>query len=289
MGSIMLKRFKLYLELVKFEHSIFALPFAYLGAILAAPRGMPSWRSFLFITLAMVGARTFGMAMNRLADLRYDKINPRTKDWPLAKGLIKRPQVILLMTLSLCLFLYSAASLNSLALMLTPLAVLLLVVYPFLKRVSWASHFTLGMILGCAPIGGWVGMRGELSVAPILLGAAVMFWVAAFDVIYAFLDIDFDKEHNLKSIPASFGIKRSLAAIKVMHAACLLLLIGIGIALRLGFFYWAGIATAAAILRREHSLVLSMDAKAINAAFFKLNGALSIAFFIFTLIDRGIG
>lgn len=284
----MLNRIKLYLELVKFEHSIFALPFAYIGAVLAQSAGFPKWDKILFITLAMIGARTFGMCMNRLADLRYDKLNPRTKDWPLPKGLIAKPSVIALMLASLFLFLYSGACLNKLALMLTPIAIFLLTIYPFLKRISFASHFGLGMVLGCAPIGGWIGIKGELGLIPLLLGAAVMLWVSAFDIIYAFLDIEFDKEHSLKSIPVAFGMQRSLAAIKGMHIACLLLLIAIGVALKVGFFYWAGIAIAAAILKREHRLILSMDAKSINAAFFKLNGALSIALFVFTIIDRSL-
>jgi 4-hydroxybenzoate polyprenyltransferase len=273
-----------FVELVKFEHTIFALPFAYLGAILACEM-VPSFYYWVWITLAMVGARTAGMALNRLIDRRIDANNPRTQMRALPKQLIPLWQVWLLSITSFVLLLFSAYKLNSLCLILSPLAVVLLVGYSWLKRWTWLSHLGLGAVLACAPIGGWLAIMGRFDITPIILGLGVLFWAAGFDLIYATQDVDFDRQNKLYSIPQSFGIKNALFVSRFFHILTVVALIMIGGMTSLGLCYWIGVITTTILLAYEHSLVSPTDLSRVNQAFFIINGWISLGLFGFTIVD----
>ncbi|SJZ68008.1 4-hydroxybenzoate polyprenyltransferase [Selenihalanaerobacter shriftii] len=276
-------KIKLIMKLIKFEHTIFALPFAYMGAILAA-EGIPSWSKVLWITLAMVGARSAAMAWNRLLDWKVDAANPRTESRVLPQNLLSKIEVILFIVFSLALLLVAAWQLNPLAFKLSPLAVFLLIFYSYTKRFTWLCHLVLGFTLGMAPVGSWVGVTGEISLAPILVGIAVMFWVAGFDIIYAIQDLEFDREHGLYSIPVKFGLERSLRITVAFHTITFLLFAFIGKYLTLGWLYAIGIAIVGLLLYKENTLVKS-DFDKVKFAFFNINSIVSITIFIFTLAD----
>ncbi|HMK49933.1 MAG TPA: UbiA-like polyprenyltransferase, partial [Thermodesulfovibrionales bacterium] len=212
-----MSRIKIYLEMIKFQHSIFALPFAYLGAFLAEMR-VPSLMTILWITIAMVGARSFAMAANRLIDMEIDRRNPRTADRALPKGLLSISNVILFSAASLIVFLFAVYNLAPICRSLWPLVVVPFVVYPYTKRFTWLSHFVLGLCLGLAPVGAWIAVTNTVSLDPFLIGVAVLCWVAGFDIFYAMQDVDFDRAHNLYSIPARFGIRSSLMLTKLLHS-----------------------------------------------------------------------
>jgi len=276
-------KIKLIMKLVKFEHTIFALPFAYMGAVLAA-QGIPSWGKVLWITLAMVGARSAAMAWNRLVDWEIDADNPRTKDRVLPKNLLSRLEVVIFIIASLTLLLISAWNLNPLAFKLSPLAVFLLIFYSYTKRFTWLCHLVLGFTLGMAPVGSWIGVTGQISLAPFLVGIAVMFWVAGFDIIYAIQDYEFDQEHGLYSIPAKFGPQTSLRVTVIFHTITFLLLTFVGFYLNLSWFYAIGILIVGILLYVENTLVKS-DFEKVKFAFFNINSIVSITIFIFTLAD----
>lgn len=279
-----LNRLLQFVELVKFEHTIFALPFAYLGAILAYEM-IPSFYYWIWITLAMVGARTAGMALNRLIDRCIDANNPRTQDRALPKGLIPIWQVWLLSIASFVLLLFSAYKLNPLCLILSPLAVVLLVGYSWLKRFTWLSHLGIGAVLSCAPIGGWLAIYGKFDIIPMLLGIGVLFWAAGFDLIYATQDVDFDRQNKIYSIPQSFGIENALIVSRFFHVITIITLIIIGGMTSLGLYYWFGVLITAILLIYEHSLVSPTDLSRVNQAFFTINGWVSIGLFGFTVMD----
>ncbi|WP_176941717.1 MULTISPECIES: UbiA-like polyprenyltransferase [unclassified Candidatus Frackibacter] len=276
-------KIKLIMKLVKFEHTIFALPFAYMGAVLAA-QGIPSWGKVLWITLAMVGARSAAMAWNRLVDWEIDADNPRTKDRVLPKNLLSRLEVVIFIIASLTLLLISAWNLNPLAFKLSPLAVFLLIFYSYTKRFTWLCHLVLGFTLGMAPVGSWIGVTGQISLAPFLVGIAVMFWVAGFDIIYAIQDYEFDQEHGLYSIPAKFGPQTSLRVTVIFHTITFLLLTFVGFYLNLSWFYAIGILIVGILLYVENTLVKS-DFEKVKFAFFNINSVVSITIFVFTLAD----
>jgi 4-hydroxybenzoate polyprenyltransferase len=273
-----------FVELVKFEHTIFALPFAYLGAILACEM-VPSFYYWVWITLAMVGARTAGMVLNRLIDRRIDANNPRTQMRALPKQLIPLWQVWLLSIASFVLLLFSAYKLNPLCLILSPLAVVLLVGYSWLKRWTWLSHIGIGAVLACAPIGGWLAIMERFDITPIILGFGVLFWAAGFDLIYATQDVDFDRQNKLYSIPQSFGIKNALFVSRFFHILTVVALIIIGGMTSLGLCYWIGVITTTILLAYEHSLVSPTDLSRVNQAFFIINGWISLGLFGFTIVD----
>lgn len=281
---MVLSRLLRFIELVKFEHTIFALPFAYLGAILACEM-IPTFYYWVWITLAMVGARTAGMALNRLIDRHIDANNPRTQDRALPKGLIPLWQVWLLSIASFALLLFSAYKLNPLCLILSPLAVALLVGYSWLKRFTWLSHLGLGAVLACAPIGGWIAIKESFDIIPILLGLSVLFWAAGFDLIYATQDVDFDRQNKLYSIPQSFGIKNALFVSRFFHILTIVALIVIGSMTSLGLYYLFGVVITTILLIYEHSLVSPTDLSRVNQAFFTINGWISIGLFGFTIMD----
>ncbi|HWQ70259.1 MAG TPA: UbiA-like polyprenyltransferase [Patescibacteria group bacterium] len=274
----------LYLELVKFSHTVFALPFALMGAILAA-RGIPTPPTLFWIVLAMVGARSGAMAINRLADQEFDARNPRTQERALPKGIVRRGEVILFTLGSFALFLFAASRLNPLCLKLAPFAMAVLIVYSYAKRFTFLSHLMLGLALAIAPLGAWIAVTGEMAAVPVVLGIAVLFWVAGFDILYAMADIDFDRAVGLHSIPARFGIPAGMAISRSFHAATLMLLFLLMFLSDLRSFYLAGVLLATGLLVYEHLLLLRCGLKRLDAAFFTANGLLSITLFCFTLLD----
>ena len=277
-------KIKIYFEMIKFEHSIFALPFAYLGAFLAERR-VPDPIILLWITIAMVGARSFAMAVNRLIDIEIDRRNPRTADRALPKGLISIRKTILFSLVSLAFFLLAVYNLAPICRYLWPLVVVPFVIYPYTKRFTWLSHFVLGLCLGLAPIGAWIAVTNTYTLDPFLYGLAVLLWVAGFDILYAIQDIDFDVKHGLFSIPARFGIRSSLALTKLLHTVSIGLFVLSGIRLHLGMFYFAGVIIAAALLAYENSLIRQNDLSKLNLAFFTMNGVISVIMFCFVVIE----
>ncbi|HOV79606.1 MAG TPA: UbiA-like polyprenyltransferase [Bacillota bacterium] len=278
------KRLKIFLEMIKFEHTVFALPFAYVGALLTGKR-IPSAHDLIWITLAMVGARTAAMSLNRIIDRKIDARNPRTAGRALPQGLLKVAEVWLYVFLSFLLLFYSASQLSSLALRLSPLAVFVLVIYSYTKRFTWACHMVLGASLGLAPLGSWIAITNRFDAAPLLLTAGVTFWVAGFDIIYACEDYEFDRKEGLYSIPARYGIKKALYISSVFHIAAPVLFLAAGLVLNLGVLYIAGILFAVVILFFQHRLVSPDDLSRAGIAFFNLNGILSVLMFVFTFLD----
>jgi len=264
--------------LIKLEHTIFALPFAYMGTFLAA-RSWPAGIKLFWITVAMVGARSAAMALNRLIDRQIDARNPRTAGRHLPQGLVSSKEVLYLIIVSLGILMLAAWRLNPLCVKLSPL-LLVLVLYPYTKRFTWGSHFVLGMALSFAPMGGWIAVTGSIQPATLLLGLIVGLWVAGFDIIYATLDYDFDRREGLYSIPVKFGIKKALLMARLLHAATVVLLFGLGVYLHLGYLYMAGVLITAVLLHYEHFLVAPEDLSKVNLAFFSINGTVSIVMFI---------
>ena len=274
--------------MIKFQHSIFALPFAYLGAFLSQKR-VPDFMTLLWITIAMVGARSFAMALNRLIDIEVDRHNPRTAERALPKGLISVSNTILFSAISLSVFLLAVYNLAPICRYLWPFVVVPFVIYPYTKRFTWLSHFVLGLCLGLAPIGAWIAVTNSYGLEPFVIGAAVLLWVAGFDILYAIQDIDFDRRHRLLSIPARFGISKSLALTKLLHVVSIGLFLLSGARLHLGIFYFAGIVIAAFLLAYENSLIRPNDLSKLNLAFFTMNGIISVIMFCFVVIEVVFG
>ena len=233
----------------------------------------------------MIGARTAGMAMNRLIDRKIDARNPRTLDRALPKGLIPIWQVWLLVFVSLGLLFFSAYKLNLLCCILSPLVVIMLVSYSYLKRFTYLTHLGIGLVLACAPIGGWIAIKGSIAVLPIVLGAGVCFWTAGFDIIYATQDLEFDQKAGMHSIPASFGIRKGLLISRLFHLITIISFALVGILGKMGLFYWAGILAIIFLLIYEHSLISESDLSRVNTAFFSVNSLVSIILFISTVAD----
>lgn len=272
------------LEMIKFEHTIFALPFAYVGALLVQKQ-IPDLHNLLWITLAMVGARTAAMSLNRLIDRHIDALNPRTANRALPRGLVRIKEVWLLVILSFALLLFSAYQLSPLAFKLSPVAVAVLSFYSYTKRFSWTCHLFLGLALGLAPVGAWIAIANRFDLAPILLGLGVLFWVAGFDIIYACDDYDFDRKYGIYSIPARFGLERALLISAFFHIIAPLFFVAVFFVLHLGLFYLIGVLIAVVLLFKQHKLISPHDLSRAGVAFFNLNGTLSMVMFIFTLID----
>jgi 4-hydroxybenzoate polyprenyltransferase len=268
---------KNYLELVKFSHTIFALPFA-LAAMLVAAGGLPPLRIFGWIMVAMVGARTAAMGFNRIVDRRIDAQNPRTKGRELPSGKVSLQGAIALVVGASLLFFYACYELNSLALLLAPVTLVTLFFYSFCKRFTSLSHFVLGLCLGIAPVGAHVAVTGHLALAPCVLCAAILFWVAGFDIIYATMDIDFDEKAGLHSMVRKLGVSRALNFAKLLHAGFLVLLFIFGFLAELGPLFAVAAALIGAFLVYEHALVRPDDLRRVNAAFFTVNGAISVFF-----------
>jgi 4-hydroxybenzoate polyprenyltransferase len=275
---------RLYYRLVKFEHTIFALPFAYVGAFLAV-RGVPSAHDLLWITLAMVGARSLAMALNRLIDARIDAANPRTATRELPSGALTRVAVVAFCLLSLVVYAAAVWQLDPLVRWLSPIPVVAFVVYPYLKRYTWLCHLWLGAVDGLAPVGAWAAIKGELPWQAWALGAAVAAWVSGFDLFYALFDVDIDREQGLHSWATRFGERGAFTGARVLHFATIVLLAAAGIGLDVGLLYWLGVAIVASLLLYEHTLVRPGDLRRLDAAFFTMNGVISVAFFAFVLAD----
>jgi 4-hydroxybenzoate polyprenyltransferase len=280
----MIRKIYLVLDNIRFEHTIFALPFAYLGTILAL-RGLPTLGQFVWITLAMASARTLAMSVNRLVDRELDARNPRTWNRPLPRGTLRPWEVTATAIVSGVLLLVSAWQLNDLCVKLAPFAMMILIGYPYVKRFSWLSHWVLGLADGLAPLGGWLAVRPEVTPAALVLTFAVATWVAGFDLIYACQDVDVDRRDGLYSVAANFGVATALRVSTMMHGFTLLALAGVGLLLVLGPLYYLGWAAAAFLLAYEHRIISPNDLSRLNAAFFNVNGYIAIIVFISTTLD----
>jgi 4-hydroxybenzoate polyprenyltransferase len=283
-----LKNLKITLEMIKWEHSVFALPFALCGAMLAA-RGLPTWHQLAWIVVAMVSARSAAMAFNRLADASIDAANPRTSTRALPAGVLTPAFVTTFVLISCGVFVLAAAELNRLTLWLSPVALAVVLLYSYSKRFTRWSHLFLGFALGIAPAAAWIAVRGSLDPRILLLTAAVTFWVGGFDVIYACQDYEFDREHGLHSVPRYLGIRAALWVARVFHLAMLGLLVALVVAFGLGKLAFVGVFAVAALLAYEHSLVRHDDLSKLNAAFFTMNGVISVVFFVFVAWDVLLG
>jgi 4-hydroxybenzoate polyprenyltransferase len=272
------------LEMIKWEHSVFALPFALCGAMLAAG-GWPTAWQLSWIIVAMVAARSAAMAFNRLADAEIDAVNPRTQTRALPTGALSRGFVGAFVAAACLLFVLAASQLNRLTLLLSPLALAIVLLYSYTKRFTRWSHLVLGFALGVAPAAAWIAVRGSLDPRILLLTAAVTFWVGGFDVLYACQDYDFDVRNRLHSIPRYLGIGRALLIARLFHAAMMVLLIALVLSFHLGALGLAGVAVVALLLACEHSLVSRDDLSRLNAAFFTMNGVISVVFFLFVAAD----
>ena len=268
-----------YLELVKFSHTIFALPFA-VAAMLVAAHGLPSARIFAWIVVAMIGARTAAMGFNRIVDREIDARNPRTANRELPAGKVSLRGAVTLVVVASALFFIAAWQINSLALWLSPLTLLALFFYSFCKRFTSLSHFVLGLCLGIAPVGAWVAVTGRIEWAPCVLCAAVIAWVAGFDMIYATMDWEFDRQTGLNSMVTKLGVARALTLARVLHLAFLGLLVWFGALTGLGAIYYGAIALIGGFIVYEHALVKPEDLRRVNAAFFTMNGAISVFFLL---------
>lgn len=289
-------KLRTFLDMVRFEHTIFALPFAYLGMMLAANypptvEGVrfPTWHQFIWITIAMAAARTLAFAINRYADRSYDARNPRTADRPIPTGRLSAGATLAYGAVALVVLTIAAWQLNELTLKLLPGAIALLVIYSYTKRFTWLSHWVLGATDGLAPAGAWVAVRAAVDPPAWLLWLAVTFWIAGFDLIYACQDIEFDRNEGLHSVPARFGNAVALRLAQVNHVLTVLALVAVGVMMALSWVYWLGLAAVAGLLIYEHSLVSPTDMSRVNLAFFNINGYIAIVIFVATLGGLYVG
>lgn len=276
-----MSKLKAHMDNIALSHSVFALPFAYMGAFLAAG-GLPRGHDLLWITVAMVGARSAALALNNLIDLKYDRLHPRFTQRPMVTGLVKPWEAAALIAGSLLLFLLAAARLQPLCLQLWPLALAPLVAYPYMKRFSWTCHLVLGVALAAAPVGAWIAVRGDISPVVLVLGLAVAVWIAAFDIIYGCQDVEFDKAHGLHSMPVRFGVEGALRLARGMHFVSIAGFVIVGICLKLAGIYYVGVALAAAVLIYQHAIVSPSDLSKVTQKYFMRNGLVGMAMLLFT-------
>jgi 4-hydroxybenzoate polyprenyltransferase len=270
---------------IKIQHTVFALPFAVMSAFLAA-EGFPEMEKLLWIFVAMVTARSSAMAFNRIVDARYDAQNPRTEGRALPAGKIGTGSYVAFLVVSSVIFIFSAAMLNQLALYLSPLALAIVFFYSLTKRFTVYSHFWLGLAISVAPVGAWVAIREEISLLSLILGAAVVFWLVGFDIIYACLDVEPDKKNKLNSIPQKFGVEKGLNFAKAAHFVMILLLLVLPfVTPLLGGLYLVAVAMVAGLLWYEHSLVSGQDLSKVNVAFFNVNGWISLSLMVLVIVD----
>jgi 4-hydroxybenzoate polyprenyltransferase len=274
-------------SLVKIEHTVFALPFAYIGALLCVQE-IPSAHDLVWITLAMVGARSLAMGINRIVDAEIDARNPRTATRELPAGLLSRAQVAVFCALAFAVYLLACFQLDPVVRWLWPIPLAGFVIYPYLKRFTWLSHLWLGVVDGLAPVGAWVAITGHLPWEAWALGAAVAAWIAGFDLFYSLFDREIDLAQGLHSVSARFGVEGAFRGARLLHAATVVLLAAVGFGLDLGWFYWLGVAAVAALLAYEHSLVRPNDVRRLDAAFFTVNGVISVVFFAFVLAEAAL-
>lgn len=273
-----------YLRLVKFSHSVFALPFAFTAAIIAA-EGIPTLHQIFWITVAMIGGRSGAMGMNRIIDRKIDSLNPRTRDRELPRGVIKTSEAFTFTLVAFGFLVLAAYRLNPLCFKLSPLVLLVLFTYSYTKRFTWLCHIVLGIALSLAPLGAWIAVRGTFEYDILPLSLAIMFWVAGFDTLYGLQDMDFDRKHNIYSIPSIFGIKTALWIARIFHLITIGLLVSLVAIFHLSVIYFIGVAVAFALLLYEHLLVKPDDLSKLNMAFFNMNGYISITVFVFTLLN----
>jgi 4-hydroxybenzoate polyprenyltransferase len=278
------KKISIFLEMIKFSHTVFALPFALTGALLAAG-GLPSLRQILWIVVAMIGARTAAMAMNRLIDAEIDARNPRTATRAIPAGLVSRGLTLFFIIAATALLLFAAQMLNPLCLKLAPLALFFLLLYSYCKRFTALAHVVLGICLAAAPIGAWVAIRGTVDPPAAVLGAVVLFWVAGFDILYALQDLEFDRSAGLHSIPVLLGVTGSIRTARIFHTIMIALLLTLYNVLHLGIYFLLGILAAVAMLMYEHWLLRNGDLSKLDAAFFNMNGYISVTIVFFTAAD----
>jgi 4-hydroxybenzoate polyprenyltransferase len=271
-------------SLVKIEHTLFALPFAYVGAFLAVD-GVPSAHDLLWITVAMVGARTLAMGLNRLIDAGIDARNPRTAGRELPSGMLRPWHVVGLCLASLAVFLVAVFQLDPIVRWLWPIPVIGFVVYPYLKRFTWGCHLWLGAVDGLAPMGAWVAITGKLPWQSWVLGVAVAAWVAGFDCFYSLFDVEIDRAQGLHSVTTRFGVRGAFLAARLLHVTTVACLVAVGLGLPVDVWYWLGVAAVAALLAYEHSLVRPNDLRRLDLAFFTMNGVISLVFFGFVLLN----
>lgn len=284
----MFKKTVIFLNMIKFEHTVFALPFAFMGALLgsvAVNGHLPSWAQIGWILLAMFGARSAAMGLNRLIDRISDKKNPRTAGRAIPAGLLRISEVVVFVIVSFILLFWAAANLNPLSVKLLPIAVFMLVIYSYTKRFTWLCHVVLGLTIALAPLGGWVAVTGVIDASALVFYLTITFWVAGFDIIYSCQDMEFDRKEGLFSIPARFGVATSLKIAKVFHFITALGFIALLLMTHLGWWYITGMIIAYLILFYEHMIVSPKDLSRLQTAFFLMNGVLSIVVFSFTLVD----
>ncbi|MBI5418043.1 UbiA family prenyltransferase [Candidatus Poribacteria bacterium] len=279
------KKIVILLQMIKIEHSIFALPFAYMGILLAKGTVAPDG-NFFWITIAMIGARSFAMAFNRHVDMEIDARNPRTADRALPKKLLSEKEVIFFYMFALLIYLAAVFNLAPLCYYLWPVLLIPMIVYPYTKRFTYLCHFVLGISLGLSPIGAWIAITNTFPPINVLfLVLAICFWTAGFDIIYACQDIEFDLKEKLFSIPANFGLKTALNITSILHILTVLLLFLTGLMFNLKLFYFLGVLAVASVLWYENHIISPQDLSRVNVAFFAANGIISIIIFVFTLLD----
>lgn len=282
------RKIKIILEMIKFEHTIFALPFAIMSAFIASD-GIPAPGKLIWILLAMIGARSCAMAFNRLADSGFDGANPRTAARAIPAGRITKRAVWVFTVVSAALLVFAAYKLNPLAFTLSPVALAVIVGYSYSKRWTILSHFWLGLSISIAPIGAWIAITGTLDWPPMLLGLAVLLWIGGFDIIYACQDYEFDRKHGLFSIPARYGKQRALRLSSTLHAVMVAVLIGVTAITDLGVFYLIGVGIVTILLIYEHAIVRPNDLSRVNLAFFTLNGVVSLVLMALSVADMLAG
>ena len=281
-----IKQTKTILDMIKFEHTVFMLPFALMAAVVASRHDWPVfWHKVPWILLAMVGARSSAMAFNRLVDREYDARNPRTASRALPAGLLSVPQVALFTVVSAALLVFAAYALNPLALLLSPVALLLALGYSYTKRFTAFSHFFLGLALAVAPVGAWIAVTGRIEPPALWLGGAVVCWLFGFDILYALQDTEFDRANGLHSMPAKIGNVHALLVSRLSHLVMIALLVMVGVSAGLGIVYYCAVGIVAILITYEQSLVQADDLSKLNLAFFTLNGYISVGLFLLTLVD----
>jgi 4-hydroxybenzoate polyprenyltransferase len=283
-----INKIKTYLELIKFSHTIFAIPFG-LSAVFIIQNGIPSVEKIFWILMALIFARTAGMAFNRYIDVPIDKMNPRTKNWPSAKGEVKPWEMMALGVVSSILFMYCAYMLNMLAFWLSPVVILLLLIYPAGKRFTQYVHLILGAVYFLIPVAVSIALKGYVEISAVMLGLAMAFWVSGFDILYALQDYEFDRSFGIYSIPAKYGVKKALLIARVFHLLTFIFILLTGTMANLGVIYFIGVFVLSGFLLYEHLLIKENDLSKINKAFFTVNGFVSIIYMIFVIADIYLG
>lgn len=279
-----MKKFVDFLKMIKIEHSIFALPFALTSTVIAA-NGLPDLKTVIWIIVAMVGARTGAMGLNRVIDAEIDRKNPRTANREIPAGKIKKSEAVLYIIISFVVYEFATFMLNDLCFKLSPIPLAVFILYSYTKRFTSLCHIVLGLALGLAPIGAWVAVRGDINFGIILMGIAVLFWVAGFDIIYALQDIDFDRQENLHSIPRYLGVEYSLILSRVFHLIAFFVFLYLYKYFKMGYLYLLGIIICGIFMFYQHRLISKDDLSRVNIAFFNLNAYISLTVFVFTFLD----